>query len=195
MRGKFTALNSREIRVDLFGRPPDDKSFALLSACVVNFGRGNKTYLFLANVIGQPMPTADGGTRIRLSYPDDLLHGEVRRAFRIPIDKLTDLQASLSLRSQRRIALIPLDIGYVGMRAEFVGRKDWQAEEVDSVHLSLHEEQIKLRVEVRQERDRQLGMFFPGVMKQDDLNPPKPLHTIIKTLESEWLRQRRHQRR
>jgi len=157
MRGHFSGMNSREVRIDLLGSTPEDGSFSLLTACMVNFGRGNKTYLFLANVIERPIPMSDGGVRLRLSIPDDVLRGEVRRAFRIPIDKFSDLQASLRLRDKSHLQLQPLDIGYVGMRAAFSGGSNWKAEEVESIQLSLYDDHITLPVEIRQQRDKQLG--------------------------------------
>jgi|CXWL01.1.fsa_nt_gi hypothetical protein len=107
-----------------------------------------------------------------------------RSAFRVPVWPASGLSAKLTA-NQKVHAVKPLDISLSGMSFEFVSANAPALPDGADVEITLTFESNKLTLPavVRRREANEYGIVFPDSMRNDDLDPPWQLVSIVMELQ------------
>jgi len=185
LRGRFPSLTSNGVHIDLDAADLDPEELGMLTACVVTFGRGGATYVFLSNVTREPGTPGRPAGRLTLARPRHIVRGEARSTSRVPVARRASLEVTLLQGEGRSVSLQPVDISLTGMLVSFKGTNAKMAVgETGWIRLRLRDTEVTVSAQARAVNGHRVGLFFPDSLRGDDLAPPEPLRDLIRQLKA-----------
>lgn len=167
------------------------------SRCGACFGHRHRLWGFVATVRKcVPRRRAHQAPSLTVETPSQVVKAENRRSFRVPVrpsEEGGNLRVRITTVNREEWVGEALDISMSGILLDLVG-DDSPNVSIDSevqVELQLGRRVVGgLSAVVRHNEEGCLGLFFPDTIKLGQLQPPKPLRSIVTILERRWLRRR-----
>ena len=114
-----------------------------------------------------------------------------RKAFRVPLTAASDLSVRLGYRD-KSCSVKALDISFTGILIEFDGDDVYDIAIDAAVDLTLKsgDKTAKISGKIVRHDGNKYGIFFPGTIVDDEVQPPEPFQSIVLNLERDWIRNR-----
>jgi len=187
--GFFTNLEGDRLRLTI-SIPGFEVFFLPASKCLVTFLHRSRSCIFVASVrgIGSKGELGD----LVVDRPALISRVEMRRFFRVPVSSGSALDLHVLDADGGTWSARCLDVSVAGMLLEFPRDAFPEPNVGEPWRIEIHYQgqPTIIQAEVRRRHGRRIGVFFPEVYRDGDLNPPEDMAMVVKFLEREWRRRR-----
>jgi hypothetical protein len=190
-QARFSRVSKERVTLEVF-TPMADDAFPVGSRCAVSFHLGERSGIFIVEVLELSVPTPPRPPEVVLRYPKVVARGETRRAFRYPVSPMLQLRVVLTDTEGQSHNPKAVDLSLAGILVEFPGPRIPELPVGGDVNLEirLKNHLVRLTGEVRHQRRRQCGLLFKEVVEAGLLDPPQMLLTLLRAVEARWLEER-----
>jgi len=190
-QGVFSRISDNSVILNVDA--PEDFHFFPLTTCMVTYFLDGKAHVFISFLKDVYKNDAGPSRRLFLRMREQMAISQVRWAFRVPTQGIPNLEVTLHCPSGENFNPVIRDLSFGGMRVEFRESEDPNLCLGGHGHLTLRHDdlEITLEAEVRRRKGHSYGLFFPGVFKDNEFDPPEVYRSIVNRLEKRWLQLRK----
>jgi len=196
VKGNFSYISADNVQ---FTIPSEGVPKELLarSTCVVHFGAGNSSHMFVARVVSLTRGAPGAPMTLATSVPTELSSVQQRNTYRVPVVEPGMLAVAVLVSGKPRSGRA-IDVSMAGVQLAFPGASDpcLKLGESYSFLMSCAGQRLRIPGEVRRvgkvDGEARYGVFFIDLLKKDGtMKCPADLRRIVNFLERAWIKNRR----
>ena len=196
VKGKFSFMGADRVQFEV---PAEGLPAELLarSSCVVHFGAGNSSHVFVVPVLSIEKGGAGAPSTLSTEIPGHIQSVQQRNTYRVPVLDAGMIAAAVVKGEKTRTGR-PIDVSMAGLQIAFPIDRDPEMK-VGTMHLFIlaaagHRLRIAGEVRRSERRDNEVryGVFFKDLMTADgSMEAPPDLRRIVIFLERVWIKKQR----
>lgn len=183
----FSSLDGQRLTLTI-ALPGYQAFFKAASKCLVTFLHRSRSCVFVTSVRG-PGPENQAGDLV-VDRPAMISRVEMRRFFRVPVSKRSSTSLRIITQDDGSYGARCVDISLAGMLMELPDHvyPTFNVGETVRVEVLFHGQPTEVEAEVRRQHGRRVGVFFPEIYRDGQLQLNEDVATVVKFLEREWRR-------